>query len=115
MESEEELVRNIRSFCKSAAMVCESGDHTSAFILYFKALVALADLMLVRETGRVPTNHADRFAELTKFDPALHRVLDKYFHFYRKSYSSSIGKGLCDEVSYYVRLFAKKFKVDIGA
>ena len=114
MEPEEELKKNIKSFCNSAGSVSSAGDYTSAFILYFKALVALSDLFLLRETRRVPKDHSDRFAQLQKLDPALYRTLDKYFHFYRKSYSSSLGKGICDEVGYYVRFFAKKFKVDLG-
>ena len=61
------------------------------------------------------TVYTDRFSILKGLDPAFYRTLDKYFGYYRKSYSSSLPLGLCDEVSTYVRLFAKKLKVGLGA
>ncbi|MEW6329307.1 MAG: hypothetical protein AB1468_04270 [Candidatus Micrarchaeota archaeon] len=115
MELEGELRRNIRSFFNSARIVYETGDFTSAFILYFKTLVAISDYVLLVKGLGVPKDHNERFRMLEQNIPELYRIVDRYFTFYRSSYSTSVSKKICDEVVSYVKLFAKKYKIpEIG-
>lgn len=54
-------------------------------MLYFKALVALADLYIFNETGKTPSSHTDRFRISEEKFPEVYDLLDKDFPFYQDS------------------------------
>lgn len=95
---DEELLANIRMFWKSAGLVYNAKDYTSATTLYFKCLFVLLDLIILRKKKITPKDHTDRFRVLQADFPELYVSLDKIFPVYRDTYSMQIDKDKCDEV-----------------
>lgn|SRR3989338_960590 len=104
----DELLENTKTFWKSAELVYNSRDYTSATILYFKCLFALIDLTILRSTKRTPKDHTERFKILKENFPEIYTVLDKTFTIYRDTYSMQINKNKCEEVKKYVARIAKE-------
>lgn len=94
----EELLTNIKTFWKSAEMIYNSGDYTSATTLYFKCLFVLLDLVILKNKRMTPKDHTDRFRILQKDFPMLYSALDRIFPVYRDTYSLQVEKDKCDEV-----------------
>jgi len=111
MSVEEDLKTNIKNFQSSADQIFENEDYTSAFILYFKALAAIADYVIITKGKGLPKDHATRFRILeTKF-PDLYKVLDRFFLFYRQSYTATVRQKVCEEAKLYVKLLIEKYKI----
>jgi len=105
---EDELIRNIKTFLNSAELVYQSKDYTSATILYFKTLFVTLDLMILKKLKHTPKDHTTRFNILKKEFPLEYSSLDKYFHVYRSTYSTTIDKDVCEEIKNYVNKTVKK-------
>lgn len=103
----EEILQNIMSFWKSAGMVYNSGDYTSASILYFKCLFAVADYAIFKRKKRTPNDHTERFRILEEEFKDIYIVIDKLFPLYRDTYSFTVSKEKCEEVKNYVAGIAK--------
>ena len=99
---ETDLLENVQNFMKSARLVYDSGEYTSATVIYFKALFSLFDLIIFKEKGAISKDHSDRFRKLEEIYPACYNWLDKNFEIYRNSYSTKIGKENCDVIKEYV-------------
>ncbi len=98
---EEELKNQIHLILRSANMVFESKDHTSATILYFKVIFITLDLLLYRKKKITPKDHTERFRMLEKEFPEEYTLLDKYFQIYRDTYSLTIDIKTCEEIKKY--------------
>ncbi len=107
----ENLKKNVRTFLNSAEMVYESGDYTSATILYFKTSFVAIDYIIFMKQGKTPKDHTERFRLVEKEFPELYEFLDKYFKIYRDTYSLTIEKYKCDAVRENVRSIVKKYKI----
>jgi len=105
---EEELLNNISTFIKSAELVYQSKDYTSATTLYFKTLFVALDLVIFRKIKITPKDHAERFRILEKSFPLEYSLLDKYYPIYRSTYSLSVDKQTCEEIRKYVLKFIKE-------
>jgi len=113
MGVEGELLRNLRSFFSSAELVRGRGEHTGAFILFFKSLLALCDYVLLTKGKGLPKDHSERFRSLEKHFPDMYREVDYLFKYYQQSYSTSVRKEVCDEAKKSVVLFAKNFGIKV--
>ena len=111
---EDSLKENISNFLASANVLFERGDFTSSAIIYFKAFFAVLDLLILKETGRTPKDHSERFRILEIKLPNLYSVLDKLYPTYRVSYSSSINKLECIVVRENVERIIKEQKIFKG-
>ncbi len=107
----EDLSKNIRMFLSSADLVYERGDYTSATVLYFKALFAILDYIILNSGKGVPKDHSERFRVLESSAPKLYTVLDKLYPTYRSSYTLSVGREKCDVVRRHVRKLAEEYKI----
>jgi len=108
-ESEEEiLLDNSRTFFSSAKTVYLKKDFTSATILYFKALFSIVDLRILKDKGKSPKDHGERFRILEKEYPALYTLLDKIYPVYRDTYNVKINKETCDSIKKDVERIAKE-------
>lgn len=107
------LLNNIKTFLNSAELVYNSGDYTSATILYFKCFFAIADYILLTKTGRTPKDHTERFNLLMENIPKLYIVLDKQFPTYRNTYSLSVDKEKCEEIRKDVNQIIKEYKIPV--
>jgi len=110
---EQDLLKNIKTLLKSADLVYNTGDYTSATILYFKAAFAILDLIILRATGNSPKDHSERFRILQKSFPDLYDFIDKYFKIYRDTYSITISRSVCDEFKKNVRQIIERYKIPL--
>ncbi len=105
---ENELLNNIKTFSKSAELVYETKDYTSATILYFKAIFVALDLIIYRKSKSTPKDHTERFKILKKDFQNYYLALDKYFVIYQNTYSTTIDKETCEEIRKYVKNVIKE-------
>ena len=108
---EDEIKGNVSTFLKSADLVYKTGDCTSAAILYFKALFAALDCIILKKEGKVPNDHEERFRVLEQKFPYLYGVLDSIFRIYRATYRTVIQKDDCEKVRKNVREIIERYKI----
>jgi uncharacterized protein (UPF0332 family) len=104
----EELLLNIKTFWKSAELINNSGDYTSATTLYFKCLFVLLDLIILKNKKITPKDHTDRFRILQRDFPVLYSTLDRIFPIYRDTYSLQVENDKCTEVKNRVLQISKE-------
>lgn len=104
----EELLNNIKTFFKSAELVYQNKDYTSATMLYFKTLFVALDLMIYDKLRETPKDHTERFRILQKYFSAEYQMLDRYFNVYRSTYSTTVDQKTCEEILAYVRKTIKE-------
>jgi hypothetical protein len=91
-EQEEILRENYTEYVFLAQEALRRGKFNGATTLFFKAIVALSDLYILKEEGRAPSSHADRFRIAEKKYPALYEILDRDFPFYQDSYTKKMDQ-----------------------
>ncbi|HDR53803.1 MAG TPA: hypothetical protein ENN60_04030 [archaeon] len=111
MEREKLLEANFREFHSDAIRAMAEGHFTSAYVLWFKALVALTDLKVFRQKGVIPRNHIHRFEMLTFIDPELKHALSDFFREYTEAYSSQMTQRKCEEVKAVAEKLARELGV----
>jgi len=82
----EELKVNAQEYIEDADYLYEKGHYNSALNLYFKALVAICDYIVLRDSGKLPRNHNERFRILEERYPEIYDIVDFHFNNYRKAY-----------------------------
>ncbi len=108
---EQELLQNVKTFLQSAELVYHSKDYTSATTLYFKTIFVALDLLIYRKLKLTSKDHADRFRILQKHLPEEYKALDKYYHIYRSTYSTTVDQQTAEEIRNYVRGKIKDFGI----
>ncbi len=102
MPDEEIIKKNLKEYLEIAEYSFSKKKFNSAVTLYYKALVEICDLELLRKLNRVGVNHSERFELLKDASANLYEVSSKLFRFYRNSYnkeiSETIAKLVKDEV-----------------
>lgn len=99
---ESTLKENARRFATSALRVYNEKDYTSATILYFKALFAVLDLVILKKKGLVPKDHSERFRILEKELPEQYAFVDAHFSVYQDTYRAKTAQEDCDAIKLYV-------------
>lgn len=107
----EEILGNLKSLSGSAKLVYESGDFTSATVLYFKALFCVLDYVILDHKGFIPKSHTERFRILETDFIEYYNMLDKYFPIYQQTYSTKISKTVCDEIIKNVKKIIEKNRI----
>ena len=102
---------NIKTFLNSAELVYNTQDFTSATILYFKALFTAIDIIILKNKGKIPKDHSERFRILELFEPVLYSLLDKIYPIYRNTYTTTINKETCDKIKENVKRIIKEQKI----
>src|SRR3989344_4772961 len=82
--------------------------YNAAVVLFFKALVAYVDLLLLQKTDQTPSSHNDRFRMAQKELPEVYNILDKDFPFYQDSYVQRLTKELAEVIKSDAETVAKK-------
>jgi hypothetical protein len=88
-QKEKELIleKTAREYFQSGKEEENKGRNNSAVVLFFKSLIALADLHIYRILGKTPSSHGERFTLAKNNLPELYNLLDKDFPFYQDSYN----------------------------
>jgi uncharacterized protein (UPF0332 family) len=91
-EKETILRENFEEYYELAKSVFEKAKYNSATTLFFKAMVALCDLYILRKEGIIPSSHSHRFRILEEKYPDLYAMADRDFPFYQDSYTKKMNK-----------------------
>lgn len=93
MDEREKILRdNFDEYFQLGLKAFNEQKYNSATTLFFKAIVALCDLFLLKKDGRVPSSHSDRFRAIEEKYPELYKILDRDFPFYQDSYTKRMDK-----------------------
>ncbi|RLF78079.1 hypothetical protein DRN43_04055 [Thermococci archaeon] len=82
----DELKANAQEYLEDADYLFSKGHYNSALNLYFKAPVAICDYIILRDTGKLPRNHTERFRILQTKYQEIYDIMDFHFNNYRKTY-----------------------------
>ncbi len=102
MVETEIIEKNLKEYLEIAEYSLGKGKYNAAVTMYYKALVELCDMTLLKKLNKIGANHTERFQLLESASPELYRIASKLFRFYRDSYnkeiSEKIAKIVKDEV-----------------
>lgn len=86
------LLENVKEFYSRGMGMKEEEAWNSSVTLFFKAIAVLVDLFLLKEEGRIPSNHGERFRILEEKYGKLYKILDKDFPIYQDSYTIKLNE-----------------------
>ena len=92
MAEKETIEKNLKEYLEIAEYSFSNKKFNSAVILYYKALVEICDLELLRKLNKIGANHVQRFELLETASPELYRIASKLFRFYRDSYNKELSE-----------------------
>jgi len=107
------LEENAREYYKNAISAERKGEFNTAVVLFFKTLTSLADLLIFRDMGRIPSSHSERFRILEEKYADIYEILDDNFSFYQDSYRIKLNKEICEVVKDGVKKLLEKTKVEV--
>jgi len=85
------IEKNLNEYLEIAEYAFSRKKFNTAVTLYYKALVELCDLELLRKLNKIGANHTERFDLLKEASPSLYDSASKLFRFYRDSYNKEIS------------------------
>jgi len=91
------LEKTAKEYYLSGTEELSKQRYNSAVVLFFKSLIASADLFLLIKTGKTPSSHNDRFNSLRNFRD-IYDIVDKDFPFYQDSYNILMSKELAEVI-----------------
>ena len=107
MNSKEKiLLENFNEYYSFALKALSEKKYNTATTLFFKSIVALCDLYILKKTGSAPSSHSSRFRIMEEKFPKLYFIADKDLPFYQDSYSKRMGS----EEAEMLRKDAEKLK-----
>lgn len=107
------LEQTAREYYSSGCDEYVKERYNAAVVLFFKALVAYADLLLLQKTNHTPSSHNDRFRMAQKELPEIYDILDKDFPFYQNSYVQRLTKELAEVIRDDAQTLAKKAGITV--
>ena len=112
-EKEFILENTAREYFQSGREELAKNRNNSAVVLFFKSLVALADLQIYKKLGKTPSSHAERFNLAKNNLPELYNLLDKDFPFYQSSYNILMSKELAEVIKEDAEKVAKEIRIKL--
>ena len=91
-ERQKILTNNFEEYFQLGLRAFNEQKYNSATTLFFKAIVALCDLFLLKKQGRIPSSHSDRFRTIEENYLEIYKILDRDFPFYQDSYTKKLDK-----------------------
>lgn len=91
-EKEKILLDNFSEYYEQGLSAFKDKKYNSAATLFFKAMVALCDIYILRKEGRSPTSQTDRFRILEQKYTEIYKLVDRDFPFYQDSYTKKLSK-----------------------
>ncbi len=110
-EKEKILIDNFEEYYGEGKDAFQKGKYNSAATLFFKAMVALFDILVLRHDGFVPNSHGDRFRVLEEKHPDMYRIADIDFSFYQDSYTKKIDKETAQLLKDDIERIRKKVRI----
>ena len=110
---EEILIKTAKEYFYGGEDEFNKNRYNSAVVLFFKSLVAFADLYILQKTGNTPSSHTERFGIAKESFPELYDLLDKDFPFYQSSYIQIMSKELAEVIKNDAEFMAEKTKTKL--
>jgi 5'(3')-deoxyribonucleotidase len=107
------LIANAREYYSSANREFRELKFNSSVVLYFKCLIALVDLYILKKTRDTPSSHSSRFRITQEKFPEIYSILDKNFPFYQDSYVHVLSKELAEVIKEDAEFVAKEIEVKL--
>lgn len=112
-EKENILLETAKEYHESADFSFNRQSYNATVVLFFKCLIALSDLYLVRKTGSSPSSHNARFRMLQENAPEIYNLIDKDFPFYQDSYVQKMSRELAEVIKHDAKTVAEKLEVEL--
>ena len=115
MNTEKEiiLINNAKEYFSSGKRDLGDKSYNSAVVMFFKCLIALVDLYLLKELGDTPSSHSDRFRTIQEKFPDIYNLVDKDFPFYQESYIQKMSKELAEVIRDDAKIMAEKNEIKL--
>ena len=113
MAKRDVLEQTAREYFSSAQDELGKKRFNSAVVLFFKALVAVADLYILLNTGKAPSSHTGRFKMTKERFPEVYDLLDKDFPFYQDSYVQLMSQETAEVIRDDTKALAGKIKLKL--
>ena len=107
------LEKNTIEYFSSGEEELKKGRYNSSVVLFFKALISLVDIYILKQTGETPSSHANRFRTIQKNFPDIYDLVDKDFPFYQNSYFQSMSKEIAEAIKDDTKIMAKKAEIKL--
>ena len=107
------LKNNAKEYFSSGEEEFSKEKYNSSAVLFFKALISLADLYILQKTGETPSSHNERFRIAQENFSELYDLLDKDFPFYQSSYIQAISKEIAEVIKNDAKTMAEKTKIEL--
>lgn len=92
----EAVENNLKEFSEMADYALSKQKYNAAVTLYYKALVEICDLELLKKLNKIGSNHTERFELLEKASPVLYGTASKLFRYYRDTYNKELSKTIAE-------------------
>lgn len=86
MTAKEDLIKNLKECIEGGLSEESGGRYRNAVELYYKAVVALCDILIVEEEGEIPDYHKKRDEILAKLNGDINKIRVGLHTLYRQSY-----------------------------
>lgn len=86
------LRKNFGDYLELAEQALHQKKYNPCVVLFFKAIGAAADLLILKNAGKVPSSHAERFRMLSNEHKAVYAILDKDYLYYHDSYTKELSE-----------------------
>jgi len=102
------LEKTAREYFCSALDEFKKERYNSAVVLYFKSLISLVDLFILKNKNKTPSSHGERFRICKENYGEIYDILDKDFPFYQDSYNVLMSKELAEVIKEDAEKIAEK-------
>ena len=109
-EKENILIENFKEYYSLWIGAFIKEKYNTATTLFFKAIVTLSDLFILRKEGIIPSSHSNRFRILEEKYQEVYKIVDRDFPFYQNSYTNRMDK----ETAELLKEDVEKIKKIIG-
>jgi len=112
-EKFEILKKTAKEYYQSGVEELSKNRNNSAVILFFKCILSLTDLFILKHKKITPSSHSERFRIAQQNFPEIYDILDKDFPFYQDSYNLIMSKELAEIIKNDAEKIAKKTEIDL--
>lgn len=91
MTVEKDLEENAKEYFSNALIAQKNRQYNTSVTLFFKTISTLADLLILKKEGQIPSSHTERFRVLEKKYMEIYKIIDKNFPFYQNSYRAKLN------------------------
>lgn len=112
-EKFEILKKTAKEYYDSGKEELSKKRNNSAVILFFKCILSLTDLFILKHKKITPSSHSERFRIAHQNFPEIYDILDKDFPFYQDSYNLIMSRELAEILKNDAEKIAEKAEIKL--